>query len=210
VTVRVLLADDHLVVRTGLRAMLDAVSDLEVGGEAVDGAEVLSLTASLQPDVVLMDLRMPEIDGVTATARLLELHPAVSVLVLPTYDTDADILRAIEAGATGYLLKDVTRDELLGAIRSSAAGRSALASGVASRLLGRMRAPAPAALSVREIEVLELVARGRSNKEIARSLHLSEATVKTHLLHIFSKLQVEDRTHAVTAALEAGVLRLDA
>jgi len=210
VTVRVLLADDHLVVRAGLRAMLDPVPDLEVVGEAGDGAEALSLAGSLRPDVVLMDLRMPGTDGVTATARLRELHPRVSVLVLTTYDTDADILRAIEAGATGYLLKDATRDELLGAIRSAAAGRSILASGVASRLLGRMRGPAPATLSAREIEVLELVARGRTNKEIARRLHLSEATVKTHLLHVFSKLQVEDRTQAVTTALEAGVIRLDA
>jgi len=210
VTVRVLLADDHLVVRAGLRAMLDPVPDLEVVGEAGDGAEALSLAGSLRPDVVLMDLRMPGTDGVTATARLRELHPRVSVLVLTTYDTDADILRAIEAGATGYLLKDATRDELLGAIRSAAAGRSILASGVASRLLGRMRAPARSALSAREIEVLELVARGRTNKEIARRLHLSEATVKTHLLHVFSKLQVEDRTQAVTTALEAGVIRLDA
>ena len=209
-TVRVLLADDHLVVRAGLRAMLDPVPDLEVVGEAGDGAEALSLAGSLRPDVVLMDLRMPGTDGVTATARLRELHPRVSVLVLTTYDTDADILRAIEAGATGYLLKDATRDELLGAIRSAAAGRSILASGVASRLLGRMRGPAPATLSAREIEVLELVARGRTNKEIARRLHLSEATVKTHLLHVFSKLQVEDRTQAVTTALEAGVIRLDA
>jgi len=210
VTVRVLLADDHLVVRAGLRAMLDPVPDLEVVGEAGDGAEALSLAGSLRPDVVLMDLRMPGTDGVTATARLREQHPGVSVLVLTTYDTDADILRAIEAGATGYLLKDATRDELLGAIRSAAAGRSILASGVASRLLGRMRGPAPATLSAREIEVLELVARGRTNKEIARRLHLSEATVKTHLLHVFSKLQVEDRTQAVTTALEAGVIRLDA
>ena len=209
-TVRVLLADDHLVVRAGLRAMLDPVPDLEVVGEAGDGAEALSLAGSLRPDVVLMDLRMPGTDGVTATARLREQHPGVSVLVLTTYDTDADILRAIEAGATGYLLKDATRDELLGAIRSAAAGRSILASGVASRLLGRMRGPAPATLSAREIEVLELVARGRTNKEIARRLHLSEATVKTHLLHVFSKLQVEDRTQAVTTALEAGVIRLDA
>ncbi|MBO0685518.1 MAG: response regulator transcription factor [Candidatus Dormibacteraeota bacterium] len=197
-------------VRTGLRAMLDPVPEVEVVGEAGDGAEALSLAASLQPDVVLMDLRMPVTDGVTATARLRESQPAVSVLVLTTYDTDADILRAVEAGATGYLLKDVTREDLLAAIRSAAAGRSALASGVASRLLGRMRTPAPAALSLREIEVLGLVARGRTNKEIARSLHLSEATVKTHLLHIFSKLQVEDRTQAVTAALESGVLRLEA
>jgi DNA-binding NarL/FixJ family response regulator len=209
-TIRVLLADDHLVVRTGLRAMLDQVPDLEVVGEAGDGAEAVALTGSLRPDVVLMDLRMPGTDGVSATARLRELHPTISVLVLTTYDTDADILRAIEAGATGYLLKDVTRDELLGAIRSTAAGRSILASGVASRLLGRMRAPAPAALSAREIEVIELVARGHTNKEIARRLHLSEATVKTHLLHIFSKLQVDDRTQAVTTALETGVIRLDA
>jgi len=207
-SLRVLLADDHQVVRVGLHAMLDPSLDIEVVGEAGDGAEAIALVRDLDPDVVLMDLRMPKMDGVAAIARLRELAPAVPVLVLTTYDTDADIVRAIEAGATGYLLKDATREELLHAIRSAAAGRSALAPSVASRLVARMAGPAGSALSAREIEVLELVARGRSNKEIARVLHLSEATVKTHLVHSFSKLGVEDRTEAVMTALDRGIIRL--
>ncbi|HYW25676.1 MAG TPA: response regulator transcription factor [Terriglobales bacterium] len=207
-SIRVLLADDHHVVRVGLRAMLDPGPDLEVVGEAGDGAEAIALVRDLDPDVVLMDLRMPRMDGVAAIALLREEAPSVAVLVLTTYDTDADIVRAIEAGATGYLLKDATRDELIQAIRSAAAGRSALAPAVASRLVARMAAPARSALSAREIEVLELVARGRSNKEIARRLHLSEATVKTHLVHAFSKLGVEDRTEAVTVAIDRGIIRL--
>src|SRR5262249_22042553 len=205
-TIRVLLADDHQVVRVGLHAMLDPSPDIEVVGEAGDGAEAIALVRDLNPDVALMDLRMPKMDGVAAIARLRELAPAVAVLVLTTYDTDADIVRAIEAGATGYLLKDTTREELLHAIRSAGAGRSALAPSVASRLVARMATPAHSALSAREIEVLELVARGRSNKEIARVLHLSEATVKTHLVHSFSKLGVEDRTEAVMAALDRGII----
>jgi DNA-binding NarL/FixJ family response regulator len=208
VSLRVLLVDDHRVVLAGLHAMLDPSPDIEVVGEAEDGAEAVALVRDLEPDVVLMDLRMPGMDGVAATARLRELAPAIPVLVLTTYDTDADIVRALEAGATGYLLKDATREELLDAIRSAAVGRSVLAPTVASRLVARMAAPARSALSAREIEVLELVARGRTNKEIARALHLSEATVKTHLVHSFSKLGVEDRTEAVTAALERGIIRL--
>jgi DNA-binding NarL/FixJ family response regulator len=207
-SIRVLLADDHHVVRVGLHAMLDPSPDIQVVGEAADGAEAIALVRDLDPDVVLMDLRMPRIDGVAAIALLREQARAVAVLVLTTYDTDADIVRAIEAGATGYLLKDATRDELLHAIRSAAAGGSALAPAVASRLVARMAAPGGSALSAREIEVLELVARGRSNKETARLLHLSEATVKTHLVHVFSKLGVEDRTEAVTVAIERGIIRL--
>lgn len=207
-SLRVILADDHLVVRAGLRAMLDPLPDIEVVGEAADGDEAVSLVRELHPDVVLMDLRMPGLDGVAATARLRDLEPATGVLVLTTFDSDADILRATEAGATGYLLKDAALDELVSAIRSAAAGQSALAPRVASRLMGQVRSPARAGLSLREIEVLELVARGRTNTEVAGILHVSEATVKTHLLHIFAKLQVDDRTQAVTAALERGVLRL--
>jgi DNA-binding NarL/FixJ family response regulator len=209
VTIRLVIADDHLVVRAGLRAMLGAHPDVDVVGEATTGAQAIDLAGRLRPDVVLMDLRMPEIDGVAATARIRERHPDVHVLVLTTYETDADILKAIEAGATGYLLKDATRDELVRAVRAAATGASVLAPAVASRLMGRLRAPAHEALSAREIEILQRVARGRTNKEIAIALFISEATVKTHLLHIFAKLDVQDRTQAVTVALDRGILRLD-
>ena len=207
-TIRLVIADDHLVVRAGLRAMLGAHPDVDVVGEATTGAQAIDLAGRLRPDVVLMDLRMPEVDGVAATARIRERHPDVHVLVLTTYDTDADILKAIEAGATGYLLKDATRDELVRAVRAAATGASVLAPAVASRLMGRLRAPGHEALSAREIEILEQVARGRTNKEIAGALFISEATVKTHLLHIFAKLDVQDRTQAVTVALDRGILRL--
>jgi DNA-binding NarL/FixJ family response regulator len=167
------------------------------------------LAAQLQPDVVLMDLRMPEKDGVAAIGEIKAQQPEAQILVLTTYDTDADILRAIEAGATGYLLKDCPRNELFRAIRAAARGEAVLAPAVATRVVSRMRAPAEEALSAREIEVLDLVARGSRNKEIARQLHISEATVKTHLLHIYGKLGVADRTAAVTTALQRGILRLD-
>lgn len=208
-TIRLLIADDHPVVRVGLRGMLGAEVDLDVVGEATDGAEAVDLAGRLRPNVVLMDLRMPQVDGVTATAQIRDRHPEVRVLVLTTYDTDADILRAVEAGATGYLLKDAKREELLRAVRAAAAGESVLAPAVAARVIGRMRAPRREVPSGREIEILELVAAGRSNKEIAGLLSISEATVKTHLLHVFSKLGVEDRTQAVTVALARGILRLD-
>ena len=207
-TLRVAIADDHSVVRMGLRAMLDGEDDLEIVGEAATGTEAVEIAARLSPDVVLMDLRMPELDGVAATARIRERHREVQVLVLTTYDTDADILRAIEAGAAGYLLKDATRDDLLRAVRTAARGESALAPAVASRLLARVRMPVREALTGREIEILAHVARGRSNKEIGSALHISEATVKTHLVHIFGKLGVQDRTEAVTVSLDRGILRL--
>ena len=208
-SVRVVLADDHLVVRTGLRGMLESDADVEIVGEASTGHEAIEIAASSGADLVLMDLRMPELDGVAATKQLRERHPAVQVLILTTYDTDADILRAIEAGATGYLLKDATRDELLKAIHMAAAGESALAPSVASRLVDRMRSPRSATLSAREVEILELVAKGLSNKEIGARLYISEATVKTHLLHVFSKLGVSDRTQAVTEAVGRGIVRLE-
>jgi DNA-binding NarL/FixJ family response regulator len=210
VTIRLVIADDHLVVRTGLRAMLGTEPDIDIVGEATTGAQAVDLTDRLSPDVVLMDLRMPKVDGVAATARIRERHPKIHVLVLTTYDTDADILKAIEAGATGYLLKDATRDELVRAVRAAARGSSVLTPAVASRLMDRLRAPEQEALSAREIEILEHVARGRTNKEIAAALFISEATVKTHLLHIFAKLDVQDRTQAVTVALDRGILRLGA
>jgi DNA-binding NarL/FixJ family response regulator len=206
--VRLLIADDHPIVRAGFEGMLAEKSDLEVAGETENGEEAVHLAALLRPDVILMDLRMPEMDGVEAISRIKEDHPHVHVLT--TYDSDADILRAIEAGATSYLLKDAPREELFRAIRA-ARGEPVLAPSVTARLMQRAQTPARTALSGREIEVLELVARGRSNKEMARDLHLSEATVKSHLIHIFDKLGVADRVAdrtAVTVALEKGILRL--
>ncbi len=205
---RLLIADDHPVVRAGLRGILDNQPDFEVVGEAANGAEAVALTERLLPHVVLMDLRMPEMDGVTAIGRIKAEHPEVHILVLTTYDSDADILPAIETGATGYLLKDTPREELFEAIRAAAQGRPLLAPAVAARLMERMRGPAQEALSSREIEVLALVAKGANNKEIANQLYITEATVKTHLIHIFGKLGVADRTAAVTKALERGILRL--
>ena len=207
--IRLLIADDHPVVRTGMQGMLADQTDFEVVGEATTGVEAVALTAQLRPDVVLMDLRMPEMDGVTATAQIKERQPDTHILVLTTYDTDSDILRAVEAGATGYLLKDSPREELFYAIRSASRGEAVLAPSVAARLMGRMRAPGEEALSAREIEVLGLVARGASNQEVAGQLQLSEATVKSYLVRIYGKLGVADRTAAVTTALDRGILRLE-
>ncbi len=206
--IRLMIADDHPVVRDGLAAMLASQPDFQVAGEAADGAVAVTLAAELRPDVILMDLRMPVLDGVTAIRQIRARQPAARILVLTTYDTDADILPAIEAGATGYLLKDTPRDELFHAIRATAAGESVLAPAVAARLIGKMRAPAEERLSARELEVLGLVANGASNGDIGQALHISEATVKSHLLHVFAKLGVADRTAAVTVALQRGVLRL--
>ncbi len=207
--IRLLIADDHPIVRTGLKGMLVEQPNFLLVGEAADGAEAVALATQLRPHVVLMDLRMPRLDGVAATAEIGRVCPGVRVLVLTTYDSDADILRAVEAGATGYLLKDAPRDDLFRAIEAAARGETVLAPAVAARLLGRMRAPAEEALSPREVEVLRLVARGASNQEIARALHVSQATIKSHLIHIFGKLGVNDRTAAVTVALERGIMRLD-
>ncbi len=207
--IRIVIADDHPVVRAGLRALLETQPDLEVVGEAADGAAAVSVCGRREPDVVLMDLRMPDVDGVEATRRITARHPDTAVLVLTTYDSDADILRAVEAGAAGYLLKDAGRDELVDGIRQAAAGKTVLAAAVAGRLVDRMRGPAQPALTRREIDVLELVARGHTNREVADRLSISEATVKTHLLHIYAKLAVDGRTAAVTAALERGIIRLD-
>jgi DNA-binding NarL/FixJ family response regulator len=202
--IRVLLVDDHPVVRAGLRGMLAPEPDIEVAGEAGSAAEAVAAARAHRPDVVLMDLRMPDADGTQATPLVLAEWPRCQVVVLTTYDNHADILRAIEAGATGYLLKDATRDELVHAVRAAAGGGTVLAPSVASRLVTQMRAPA--ALSPREVEVLRLASTGQTNAEIGRALHVSEATVKTHLLRAFGKLGVPNRTAAVTAALELGIL----
>jgi DNA-binding NarL/FixJ family response regulator len=206
--IRLLIADDHPVVRDGLRAMLATQPDMELVGEAATGTEAVTQARAMRPDVVLMDLQMPGLDGPGAIATLREQAPEVRVLVLTTYGTDADITRAVDAGATGYLLKDAPREQLFGAIRAAARGESVLSPSVATRVLGRMRAPAEEALSSRELEILQAVARGLSNKDIGRQLYVSEATVKTHLLRVFSKLGVDDRTAAVTVALERGIIRL--
>lgn len=206
--IQLLIADDHLVVRDGLRGMLESQPDFEVVGEVADGEAAVRQTIKLEPGVVLMDLRMPVMDGVAAIREIKERKPGVQVLVLTTYDSDADILLAIEAGATGYLLKDTSREELYRAVRAAARGESVLAPTVAARLMGQMRTSSEERLSEREVEVLQLVSEGASNSEIAKCLHISQATVKSHLVHIFGKLGVSDRTAAVTTALQRGILRL--
>ncbi|MFE9422305.1 response regulator [Kitasatospora sp. NPDC006697] len=209
-TIRLLIVDDHPIVRDGLRGVFEGDPDFEVAGEAGDGAEAVERALALTPDVVLMDLRMPGTGGVEAIRRLRELAPAVRVLVLTTYDSDADVLPAVEAGATGYLLKDAPREELVRAVRAAGDGQSVLAPSVAQKLLGRMREPVPAApvegLTERELEVLRLVAAGSTNKESARRLFISEATVKTHLLHLYAKLGVRDRAAAVAEGYKRGLL----
>jgi DNA-binding NarL/FixJ family response regulator len=202
--IRLVIVDDHPVVRDGLRGML-AVPDFEVVGEAASGDEAVAVVTALSPDVVLMDLRMPGSDGLSAIERL-HAHPC-RVLVLTTYDTDRDVLPAIKAGATGYLLKDTPRDELQRAIRAAHAGEAVLSPAVATRLLGQVRKPATEALSTRELDVLALVAKGSTNRAVAAALFISEATVKTHLLHVYAKLGVSDRAAAVAVAYERGLLR---
>jgi DNA-binding NarL/FixJ family response regulator len=206
--IRVMIVDDHPVVRNGLSGMFEAEDGFEVVGEAGDGAEAVRRAGALSPDVVLMDLRMPEMDGVSAIAALAAAGSPARVLVLTTYDTDSDVLSAIEAGATGYLLKDAPPDELFRAVRAAASGEAVLSPAVATRVVGQMRAPAASEepLSARELEVLELVARGASNRDAAARLFISEATVKTHLMHIYSKLGVNDRAAAVAEAFDRGLL----
>ncbi|HEY1642720.1 MAG TPA: response regulator transcription factor [Streptosporangiaceae bacterium] len=206
---RLLIADDHPIVRDGLTGMFSDEDGFEVVGQAANGAEAVRLASLLQPDVILMDLRMPEMDGATAIGELTRRGVTARVLVLTTYDTDSHVLSAIEAGATGYLLKDAPPAELLRATRAAAQGQSVLSPAVASKLMGRVRAPEPAAepLSQRELEVLGLVAAGCTNKEAAARLFISEATVKTHLLHLYAKLGVGDRAAAVAAAYNRGLLR---
>ncbi len=204
--IRLLIVDDHPVVRDGLRGMFAGDPDFLVLGEATNGAEAVDLAQSLCPDVVLMDLRMPGMDGTSAIRRMDALGLPARVLVLTTYDTDRYIVPAVDAGAIGYLLKDAPRAELLRAVRAAARGESVLAPTVATRLLNQMRSPTYETLSEREIEVLHLITQGLSNREAATKLFISEATVKTHLVHIYAKLDVNDRAAAVAAAYERGLI----
>jgi len=207
-TIKILMADDHPVVRAGIRGMLETQPEFQVVAEAENGREAFEQLEKLKPDVVLMDLRMPEMDGVEAIGKIKEKYPDINILVLTTYDTDADIVRAVEAGATGYLLKDAPREELFRAVRGTAKGETVLAPVVAARLMGKVRDHGEQALSGREIDVLMLVARGASNQDVAEKLHVSTATVKSHLIQIYQKLGVSDRTAAVTTAIERGIIRL--
>jgi len=214
--IRIVVADDHPIVRSGIMALLQDAPDLEAVGEATNGIEAVEVALRLKPDLVLMDLRMPlpssspggvELDGVAATAQILAAEPGIRVIVLTTYESDEAILSAIEAGATGYLLKAAPQEEILAGIRSVALGGVALAPSIAALLVRRLAKPVVVSLSARETQVLALVAGGNSNPSIARALFLSEATVKSHLLHVFEKLEVNDRTRAVTRAMELGLLK---
>ncbi|MEV5411862.1 response regulator transcription factor [Thermopolyspora sp. NPDC052614] len=205
-SIRVLIVDDHPIVRDGLRAAFDAAGDLEVVGEAADGVEAVAWARRATIDVALMDLRMPRMDGVSAIRELQRASPATRVLVLTTFDTDSDVLPAIEAGATGYLLKDAPAEELLRAVRAAHRGEPVLSPSVAGRLIGQVRRPARGVLSPRELQVLRLVADGATNREAAANLFISEASVKTHLLHVYAKLDVRDRASAVAEAYRRGLL----
>lgn len=207
--IQIVIVDDHPVVRAGLEGMLSAQEDFDVVGEADNGIEAISTCKRAEPDLVLMDLRMPGMDGVEAIEQIKAERPDSNILVLTTYDSDADIVKAVEAGATGYLLKDAPRETLFQAVRSAARGESVLAPTVAAKLMTRLRTQPKDQLSNREVEVLTLVSRGRNNREIGHDLHISIATVKTHLIHIFDKLDVHDRTAAVTVAIERGILTLE-
>jgi DNA-binding NarL/FixJ family response regulator len=206
---RLVVVDDHPVVRDGLRGMLATQPDLMVVGEAASGTEALTVVTAARPDVVLTDLRMPDPSGATLIRLLIERVPTTRVLVLTTHDTDSDVLPAIEAGAIGYLLKDAPREELFRAVRAAARGQTVLAPSVAALLLTRIRPQRPLTegqLSAREREVLTLIADGKTNRETAALLYISEATVKTHLLHIYAKLEVTDRASAVAAGYRRGIL----
>lgn len=207
--IRVLIVDDHPVVRAGLRGMLAGNPRIEIAGEAGDGDEALATIRRTKPTVVLLDLRMPRLGGVGVLDALAGKLDKPSVVVLTTYDADADILRAIEAGAAGYLLKDTPREQIFEAIEAAARGQTWLAPSVATRLVRQMQAPVEGTLSAREVEVLTHASRGASNKEIALALAISEATVKSHLVRIYRRLGVPDRTAAVTVAIERGLIRLD-
>ncbi|MEU3722945.1 response regulator transcription factor [Streptomyces sp. NPDC031705] len=206
-TIRVVVVDDHTVMRAGVVALLAPERAIDIVGEAGNGREAIELVTALAPDVALVDLRMPVLDGVAATEQIVAGPSGTRVLILTTYDTDAEIERAVEAGAVGYLLKDTTREQLVDAIRAAHRGETVLAPRVAERLVARIRRPAPVALTSRELDVLNAVADGLSNADIGRRLVIAEATVKTHLLRVFAKLDVSDRTHAVVTAIESGLLQ---
>ena len=211
--IRILITDDHPVVREGLSTMLSREPYIEVVGEAKDGKEAVARAGELRPDIVLMDLRMPEMDGVEAMRRIKTEHPDIQFIVLTTYDSDEYIFKGIEAGARAYLLKDAPRDELFKAIRAVSRGESLIEPAVAGRVLDRLaelsqQAATPEVLSDREVEVLTLIAHGSSNKIIADKLSIGQSTVKTHIQSIFHKLEVNDRTEAVTVAVKKGIIRL--
>ncbi|MEM9561091.1 MAG: response regulator transcription factor [Actinomycetota bacterium] len=205
-TITLVVADDHPIVRGGIVALLAAEPDIRVVAEAENGRQAVEAALEHRPSAVLMDLRMPELDGVGAIEAIRAAWPEAPIVVLTTYDTDEAIVRAIEAGATGYLLKDAPSEDLLDAVRRAAAGETVLAPPVAKRLVDRVRDPQAGALSLREIEVLRGVASGNTNAAIAADLHISQATVKTHLLHIYDKLGVSDRAAAVAVGYQTGVL----
>ncbi len=206
---RLLIVDDHPVVRDGLAAIVETQADLEVVGEAGDGEEAVRLAQSLNPDVVLMDLRLPGVTGVEAIGRIRSQLPRTHILILTTYDNDEAIMEGLQAGAEGYLLKGTSRQELLGAIRAVARGETLLPPAVAGRLLSRLQSHvAGTELSPREVEVLKLMATGKRNREIAADLFLSEKTVKAHVSSILRKLNAEDRTEAVTIGLRRGLISL--
>jgi DNA-binding NarL/FixJ family response regulator len=205
--IRLLIVDDHPIMRDGLRGVFGGDDDFEVVGEAGDGAEAIQKAQALHPDVILMDLRMPGVGGVEAITRLRNQENPARILILTTYDTDRDVLPAIKAGATGYLLKDAPRDELIRAVRAAHQGQSVLAPTVASTLVGLAGNRNPdSRLSPREVEVLKLVAEGATNQVAARKLLVSETTIKTHLLHIYTKLGVRDRASAVATGYQRGLL----
>jgi DNA-binding NarL/FixJ family response regulator len=203
---RLLVVDDHPVVRDGIVGMMASAPDIDVVADAADGAEAVRLAEALRPDVVLMDLRMRGMDGVAAIREFARRGIPSRIVVLTTFDGDADVLPAIEAGATGYLLKDAPRDELLRAVRAAATGDAVLSPSVASRLVGRVRQPEASLLTSRELEILALIADGATNRVAGDRLHLSEATVKTHLLSIYAKLGVGDRAAAVAEGFRRGLL----
>ncbi len=206
--IKILITDDHPIVRSGLRALLSSQSDFEIVGEADNGEEAVRSAISLVPDLILMDLQMPVLDGLGAIKLIREKLPKVNILVLTTYGTDADILPALEAGAIGYLLKDTPPEQLFHAVRNVASGEMSLAPRVAEKVTQRLTNPSKNVLSSREIEVLELASQGNPNKEIARKLFITEATVKSHFVHIFSKLEVTDRTAAVTEAVKRKIIKI--